>query len=240
MENRAFDDLKQFRKTYRNSLISLTGILGIEQNHPELQRRQFTDPFVKELTNIIVDKISAEQNNHQSIDNLIRSCTQVINSSYLLHSVANEFIEDIEKQQNIELCYEDSKKESERKHLWKLWYQKVIRWVLGSIVAVILYSLLVSAAEQWRFIKIPIKHTFGFQNTKGSLISEKSCPINNINESTYKTKSSTSEKSTTDEAKDLNKAGRNTSSKTTQNNSLKNQSISDNKTDSGNSILGKN
>ena len=44
-----------------------------------------------------------------------------------------------------------------RGDMWILWGQKVIRWAIGVIVAVILYSAVVWMSEKCEFIKIPIK-----------------------------------------------------------------------------------
>lgn len=44
-----------------------------------------------------------------------------------------------------------------RGDMWILWGQKVIRWVFGVIVAVILYSAVVWMSGKYEFIKVPIK-----------------------------------------------------------------------------------
>lgn len=51
-------------------------------------------------------------------------------------------------------------RKSERNAMWVLWFQKLIRWVLGAAAAVLLYSSVVWASEHCPFIKIPIKDWF--------------------------------------------------------------------------------
>lgn len=44
-----------------------------------------------------------------------------------------------------------------RGDMWILWGQKLIRWTLGVIVVVVLYSAIVWVSEKYEFIKIPIR-----------------------------------------------------------------------------------
>ena len=48
-------------------------------------------------------------------------------------------------------------RKAERRDMWSLWAQKLVRWSLGAAAAVILYSTVVWAASQCDFIKVPIK-----------------------------------------------------------------------------------
>jgi len=48
-------------------------------------------------------------------------------------------------------------RKAERDDMWNLWAQKAVRWSLGAVIAVLLYSSFVFVAEQCDFIKIPIK-----------------------------------------------------------------------------------
>lgn len=48
-------------------------------------------------------------------------------------------------------------RQNERRDMWILWSQKLIRWCVGTIVAVFIYSCVVWLSEQTSFIKVPIK-----------------------------------------------------------------------------------
>lgn len=48
-------------------------------------------------------------------------------------------------------------RQAERHDMWKLWAHKTIRWALGGVTAVLLYSAAVWAAEKSDFIKVPIR-----------------------------------------------------------------------------------
>lgn len=63
------------------------------------------------------------------------------------------------------LAHGKLEREAERKDMWILWGQKLIRWTLGVIVAVVLYSAVVWVSEKCEFIKIPIKDWMS-QNAK--------------------------------------------------------------------------
>lgn len=63
---------------------------------------------------------------------------------------------------NEQLKAEDLRK-AERRSMWILWSQRLIRWVLGTVVAVILYSVVVWASEQCSFVKIPVRDWFHAQ-----------------------------------------------------------------------------
>lgn len=69
---------------------------------------------------------------------------------------------EVEKRKNREkfeasLAQSKLERKAERRDMWTLWGQKLIRWVIGVIVAIVLYSSLVLASEVCGFIKIPIK-----------------------------------------------------------------------------------
>jgi hypothetical protein len=48
-------------------------------------------------------------------------------------------------------------RKAERKDMWISWIQKTIRWGLGIIFAVLLYSTIAWVSEKNEFVKIPIK-----------------------------------------------------------------------------------
>lgn len=48
-------------------------------------------------------------------------------------------------------------RKAERHDMWKLWSQKFIRWTLGVFGAVLLYSTIVSLANNFDFIKVPVR-----------------------------------------------------------------------------------
>ncbi|PHR80495.1 MAG: hypothetical protein COA59_17490 [Colwellia sp.] len=55
------------------------------------------------------------------------------------------------------LVNDKATRKAERRDMWTLWFQKLIRWTLGAIVAILLYSGVVWVADNTSFIKVPIK-----------------------------------------------------------------------------------
>lgn len=56
---------------------------------------------------------------------------------------------------DIEKTIEDDRDKIYRRNLWKLWAEKLARWVIGTTIAVLLYSSFVAVSENWCFVKVP-------------------------------------------------------------------------------------
>jgi len=56
-----------------------------------------------------------------------------------------------------QLVHDKEKRASERRDMWKLWSQQTIRWIIGVILVILLYSCATAIHEKYGFIKIPIK-----------------------------------------------------------------------------------
>lgn len=84
------------------------------------------------------------------VDNFIQEAVRITDT-------INEYTQDYSKVWNIQQDKVNKTRKAERKDMWVLWFQKLVRWSLGTLVAVILYSGAVWASENYDFIKVPIK-----------------------------------------------------------------------------------
>ncbi len=78
--------------------------------------------------------------------------------NFILQSI--EIVEKLKKYRTdltLSLEFAKAQRKAERRDIWILWLQKLVRWTLGTIVAVVLYSAAVWTSEKCDFIKIPIK-----------------------------------------------------------------------------------
>ena len=65
----------------------------------------------------------------------------LVEASSLANQI-NFYTEDSQKDWQIQMIKNAQSRASERTDLWKLWFQKLIRWGLGVVAAVLLYSVL--------------------------------------------------------------------------------------------------
>ena len=56
-----------------------------------------------------------------------------------------------------EVATQKEVRKAERQDLWKLWRDKLGRWIVGVSLAIAMYSLFVKFSEWWGFIKIPVR-----------------------------------------------------------------------------------
>jgi hypothetical protein len=99
---------------------------------------------------------------------VIETINLIINDAYKLSNASNNFLKDdihiwdtsrnrerqvFNEQKDMDI----EKRKTERADMWNLWLQKAIRWGLGAIFAILLYSTFVFVANNCDFIKIPIK-----------------------------------------------------------------------------------
>jgi len=153
-----------------------------DNNNKYILRREILDSIPKAIDNLIGSE-GSDASQRLKFQSSIR---EFIGTSYTISNEALSFIEHDYNNQFVELNYLDNKSKSERKQAWILWIQKLIRWIVGSLLAVLIYSFVVWASEKWTFIKIPIKHTFGFQNGKVTLTQPPKETITNSNGSALK------------------------------------------------------
>ena len=77
---------------------------------------------------------------------------------FIMESIAIvEKLDEYRSRSTLSLEHGKAQRKAERRDTWILWLQKLVRWTLGTIVAVVLYSAAVWASEKCDFIKIPIK-----------------------------------------------------------------------------------
>lgn len=84
---------------------------------------------------------------------------------YLQHSVVltarlKKYTTDYNEEWSIKKRKDDEVREAERAAMWILWLQRLVRWSAGIVFAVVLYSALVWASENFKFVKIPIRDLF--------------------------------------------------------------------------------
>lgn len=86
----------------------------------------------------------------------------VSESAKLSEKVAKYISDYLIEWEHEQLKSEDLRR-AERRSMWILWSQRLIRWVLGAVVAVMLYSVVVWASEKSSFVKIPVRDLFHAQ-----------------------------------------------------------------------------
>ena len=69
----------------------------------------------------------------------------------------NEFNRYREQNNFFEISKQQAAREAERSDHWKLWRDKLGRWVLGIFSAVLIYSALVAMSEWLGWLKIPVR-----------------------------------------------------------------------------------
>ena len=62
-----------------------------------------------------------------------------------------------EKDEFFDISRKKAARKAEREDAWKLWRDKLGRWLLGVSAAVLLYSALVALSKWWGFIVIPVR-----------------------------------------------------------------------------------
>ncbi|NKB37841.1 MAG: hypothetical protein GKR93_11845 [Gammaproteobacteria bacterium] len=67
------------------------------------------------------------------------------------------FIMKMESQNYLEAQRQRYIRKEERRDIWILWTQKIVRWMLGILAAIVMYSSLVWVSEHWGFIKVPVR-----------------------------------------------------------------------------------
>lgn len=85
-----------------------------------------------------------------------------LSSAYILdgEKIANlvdSYIKDYTNYREIEQANIADQRAADRKYYWVLFFERLGRWGLGTVAAVLLYSLAVYASSQIDFIKVPIK-----------------------------------------------------------------------------------
>lgn len=104
---------------------------------------------------------SSSDKDLELVENLIRQC---VDMNARVRNTINNYedtwrisLEKKEDENSLELDHAKATRRSERQDMWVSWFQKAIRWSLGVILAVLLYSMVVWMSEKTEFIKVPIK-----------------------------------------------------------------------------------
>lgn len=86
--------------------------------------------------------------------NLSKQAQQMIDD---YHHTWNETIAKRTQQNALDLKHQKALREGERMDMWFSWAQKAVRWSLGMVIVVLLYSGSVAASKEWDWIRIPVK-----------------------------------------------------------------------------------
>jgi len=81
----------------------------------------------------------------------------LILESKKLADLLSGYIKEYTRLWKVELAKKEDERNAERKYLWRLWGERLVRWTLGAFAAVLIYSCAVWASEHSEFIKVPIK-----------------------------------------------------------------------------------
>lgn len=90
-----------------------------------------------------------------------RSFNDFVQESAVLTEELQRIIETGAGEDRREIEKFDNHKKHERRHYWVLWGHRCVRWAMGSLLVVLVYSLLVAASESTsgylNWVKIPIR-----------------------------------------------------------------------------------
>lgn len=86
-----------------------------------------------------------------------------IRESVKLSESVDKYISGYLSEWNNEKIKSEEMRKAERKSMWILWSQRLVRWTLGGLVAVMLYSVVVWASEHSTFVKVPVRDLFHTQ-----------------------------------------------------------------------------
>lgn len=81
----------------------------------------------------------------------------VMNQLIVLVRNIEDFNDSFTKNNYFEIQRQIAVREAERKDAWKLYRDRLGRWVLGVCAAVVLYSAFVALSHKWDFIKVPVR-----------------------------------------------------------------------------------
>lgn len=77
--------------------------------------------------------------------------------SLALGTQVKEFTRSFQSDWNIERAKAADVQLAKRKEMWLIWFQRLVRWVIGGCIAILFYSSIVWLQETTGFIKIPIR-----------------------------------------------------------------------------------
>ena len=80
-------------------------------------------------------------------------------SAAYLKKVVEEYVDKQKISSVLDLHKMELTKKAERKEIWKLWFQKTIRWIAGVTIAVLLYTFFVWL-EGEGIVTLPVRDLF--------------------------------------------------------------------------------
>ena len=86
-----------------------------------------------------------------------------IRESVKISESVDKYISDYLMEWNNEKIKAEELRKADRRSMWILWSQRLVRWALGGFVAVMLYSVVVWASEHSSFVKVPVRDLFHTQ-----------------------------------------------------------------------------
>ncbi len=94
----------------------------------------------------------------EKIDNFpAKEIQEYISGAYQLSRHLETFNDNYERNEVFEVSRQKAIRKAEREDVWKLWRDKIVRWILGVSLALIIYSFMVFISNKYPFITIPIR-----------------------------------------------------------------------------------
>lgn len=127
------------------------------------KNRRYIDESLKDygLRRISDSKFSVSHVNRVDDAELTRAFNSyIIKISSVTHDL-HHIIANGEAEDTREIEKFDEMKKHERIHYWTLWVHRSLRWITGSTIAIVFYSILVAASESesgyLNWVKIPVR-----------------------------------------------------------------------------------
>jgi hypothetical protein len=96
-----------------------------------------------------------------SIETSLQACLEAVSQIEEFrshqHEVWKSELFKAETERSHQIKHEKDKRKAERRDMWALWLQQTIRWFIGVVLVIFMYSCAVRASELIPFVKIPIK-----------------------------------------------------------------------------------
>ena len=144
-----FDIEAEFKNLSKRSRALKAHMVEINK---QLKDRDFIDENREDMTGALKKVIDGQSNGYP-----LNEVEKYISSAHQLAGQFENFNKAYGEKNFFEVSKQRALREAERTDIWKLWRDKIARWVVGVLAAVILYSCLVYVSEESGFIKIPVR-----------------------------------------------------------------------------------
>jgi len=83
--------------------------------------------------------------------------SNLVKTARILVDMVDKYRNDYEGAWKVDQQHEAAKRTDEENHKWKAWGFAMVRWAIGIVLAIVLYSALVFIDDKTDWIKIPIR-----------------------------------------------------------------------------------